>query len=49
MNGADMSASQFCDECGVTLDLHDGGDEAACRNAGRKADLLDSFFGFDSR
>jgi hypothetical protein len=35
-----MSA-QFCDECGVSLDLH--GDYEDCESAGRKADLLTEF------
>lgn len=39
-----MSAPQFCDECGVSLDLHDGDEEADCRNAERKADLMDAFW-----
>ena len=38
--------TEFCEECDVTLDLHDGEDD--CDNAGRKADRLDRlnyFFG----
>lgn len=31
----------FCDECGVTLDLHDG--EDTCESAEMKARLLEAF------
>jgi len=43
-----MSAAQFCDNCGVSLDLHDllDGDEPTpsdCDHADAKASLLERF------
>ncbi len=36
------SQLDFCEECGVALDLHDGAD--SCRVAEAKADRLDQFW-----
>jgi hypothetical protein len=36
-----MTAPQFCPDCGVTLDLHDGPD--SCDLADAKARLLEEF------
>ena len=39
-----MADDLFCDKCGVSLDLHDGDDEQDCRNAERRAELIEGFW-----